>query len=124
MLFACLAGFVPYTCDTGDEEAILEQIAEWEKIEFPGWFSEGVRDLLTRALEKDPVKRIDMKGMRDHTWTKGVGLEEESSREKGRRELGSENGGWGNGMGSGGWSPVTPGEGRRGEWNRKEEGSA
>lgn len=74
VLFACLAGYLPYTGDTGDSTAILEQIMRSNAISFPEWFSEGVRDLLSKALEKDPSKRIDMKGLRDHAWTRADGL--------------------------------------------------
>lgn len=74
VLFACLAGYLPYTGDTGDSTAILEQITRSNAIAFPEWFSEGVRDVLSKALEKDPLKRIDMKGLRDHPWTRAEGF--------------------------------------------------
>lgn len=76
VLFACLAGYLPYTGDTGDSTAILEQITRSGSIQFPEWFSEGACDVLTKALEKDPSKRIDMKGLRDHEWTRaGAGTQ-------------------------------------------------
>lgn len=73
VLFACLAGYLPYTGDTGDSTAILDQITRSTSIEFPEWFSTGARDVLTKALEKDPSKRINMKGLRDHPWTRAGG---------------------------------------------------
>lgn len=115
MLFACLAGYVPYTCDTGDAEAILNQIMGREEMKFPEWFSEGVRDLLTKALEKDPAKRIDMKGLRDHAWTRGEWMARKGWEKKGKM-MRVEVDGWRGEEGEGEWSPVTPGEGGE-RWN-------
>lgn len=112
VLFACLAGFVPYTCDTGDAEAVLEQVTGWKEMKFPEWFSEGVCDLLKGALEKDPVKRIDMKGMRDHAWTRGEWVARKvGAKEEEMLKVGVD--GWGGEEGDTGWSPVTPGEGEK-----------
>eukprot|EP00177_Eucheuma_denticulatum_P004338 GFKZ01007884.1.p1 GENE.GFKZ01007884.1~~GFKZ01007884.1.p1 ORF type:complete len:132 (-),score=20.95 GFKZ01007884.1:277-672(-) len=105
VLFACLAGYVPYKCDTGDESAILEEIMGREEIEFPERLSEGVRDLLRRSLEKDPNQRMDMQGLRDHAWTTGGEVDKVDVRAKELEGVGIA------------VSPVTPAErGPGGGW--------
>lgn len=103
VLFACLAGYVPYKCDTGDESALLEEIMCREEIEFPEWLSEGVRDLLRRSLEKDPTRRMDMQGLRDHAWTRAGEVGEVGTMTMHALEVAG-----------GAVSPVTPAEGAAG----------
>lgn len=82
VLYACLAGYLPFTCDTGDETALLEQIVGREMPKFPEWFSAGAREVLRGALERDAGKRMDMQGLRDHAWTRGVTEEVGCGRRK------------------------------------------
>lgn len=75
-LFACLAGYVPYDCDTTDAKAVLAELQSKDEIEFPEWFSGDVCDLLRKALEKDPKRRATMRTLKEHRWTRGCGIEE------------------------------------------------
>lgn len=72
VLYACLAGYLPFAGDTGDAGAVLEQIGEWEDLAFPAWFSGGARDVLRLALARDPARRADMAALRDHAWTRAA----------------------------------------------------
>lgn len=87
VLYACLAGFLPYCGDTTDAKALLDEITTWEELEFPEWFSDGACDVISKALDRDVTRRIDMHGLRNHAWTRGVDECEEGGREEENEDM-------------------------------------
>lgn len=65
LLYEMLIGIPPFYDDS--KEKLFSNI-ENQKLEIPGFFSQNVRDLLFKLLEKDPVKRLGVQGIKSHAW--------------------------------------------------------
>ena len=65
VLFAMLCGYLPFT--DSDEQKLFKKIVEG-KLYFPYFLSEQAKDLLNKVLNKDPLKRINIKKIKNHPW--------------------------------------------------------
>lgn len=72
VLFAMLAGFLPFHSPTGNKQELCQKILAGS-YNAPDWLSPGARDLLSRMLCVDPVARISLAGIAAHPWTRGAG---------------------------------------------------
>ena len=72
LLYVILSGCSPFSAD--EEEAILELVAK-AKYEFheAEWssISDGAKDLISKLLVVDPLQRLTMQQLLDHSWLKG-----------------------------------------------------
>ena len=71
LLYVILSGCSPFSAD--EEEAILELVAK-AKYEFheAEWssISDGAKDLISKLLVVDPLQRLTMQQLLDHSWLK------------------------------------------------------
>lgn len=67
ILFVMLAGYLPFEDD--DVNELFKKI-ESGKFKYPPYFSKSVKDLLSKMLQVNPKKRINMDGVTNHKWFK------------------------------------------------------
>eukprot|EP00252_Welwitschia_mirabilis_P021845 TRINITY_DN571_c1_g2_i1.p1 TRINITY_DN571_c1_g2~~TRINITY_DN571_c1_g2_i1.p1 ORF type:complete len:451 (-),score=83.75 TRINITY_DN571_c1_g2_i1:231-1583(-) len=67
ILYVLMAGFLPF-----DEEDLGNLYRKINEAEFscPPWFSPGAKSLISKILEPDPQKRINVSGIRNDDWFK------------------------------------------------------
>ena len=65
ILFAMLCGYLPF--ENKDNEILFDQILEC-KVEFPQYLSEESKDLISKILVVDPETRIDIPGIKKHSF--------------------------------------------------------
>jgi 5'-AMP-activated protein kinase catalytic alpha subunit len=65
ILFAMLCGYLPF--ENKDNEILFDQILEC-KVEFPEYLSEESKDLISKILVVDPETRIDIPGIKKHSF--------------------------------------------------------
>ena len=65
ILFAMLCGYLPF--ENKDNEILFDLILEC-KIEFPDYLSEESKDLISKILVVDPETRIDISGIKKHSF--------------------------------------------------------
>uniref|UniRef100_A0A7S0ZG41 non-specific serine/threonine protein kinase n=1 Tax=Timspurckia oligopyrenoides TaxID=708627 RepID=A0A7S0ZG41_9RHOD len=65
MLYAMLTGYLPFD---GEDISELFMNIQTQPIEYPQWVSKSAIDLMERLLEKDPVKRWDLRMIKRHPW--------------------------------------------------------
>ena len=76
MLYAILSGKLPYPVPqaklTKGNMPVFARLVKESRLNFQGkaWLliSDDLKDLLTRMLEKDPVKRITIDDVLQHPW--------------------------------------------------------
>ena len=64
-LFSMVSGYLPFF--DSQEHLIYTKICQLE-LEMPNYFSDSLVDLLSKLLQKDPTKRIDLIGIKEHPW--------------------------------------------------------
>eukprot|EP01123_Difflugia_compressa_P006254 TRINITY_DN18425_c0_g1_i1.p1 TRINITY_DN18425_c0_g1~~TRINITY_DN18425_c0_g1_i1.p1 ORF type:complete len:352 (+),score=59.77 TRINITY_DN18425_c0_g1_i1:111-1058(+) len=67
LLYEMLVSALPFY---GDDEEQLEQQILRGSLNIPGYVSKAASDLIRQLLERDPVKRIDLKDIQSHPWIK------------------------------------------------------
>ena len=72
VLFAALAGHLPFHSPTGDKRELCARILAGGYAA-PEWLSPGARDLLGRMLTVDPERRATLREVAAHAWTRGAG---------------------------------------------------
>lgn len=65
VLYALLAGYLPFSGE--DDNMVFKSILNG-KLKYPSHFSPGAKDILSRLLEKDPLKRASLSDIRQHFW--------------------------------------------------------
>ena len=65
LLFEMVSGFTPFKASS--KEILMENISKG-KIKFSSHISATLRSLITLILEKDPIKRIQISGIKSHEW--------------------------------------------------------
>ena len=65
ILFAMLCGYLPF--ENKDNEILFDQILEC-KVEFPDYLSDESKDLISKILVVDPETRIDISGIKKHSF--------------------------------------------------------
>lgn len=65
ILFAMVCGSLPF--DDDSMSTLFNKIKQGV-FYIPNYISEDVKDLINRMLQPNPVKRINMKEVRDHPW--------------------------------------------------------
>jgi 5'-AMP-activated protein kinase catalytic alpha subunit len=65
ILFAMLCGYLPF--EDKDNEVLFDKILEC-KIDFPEFLSDESKDLITKILVVDPEERIDINGIKKHSF--------------------------------------------------------
>lgn len=65
VLYALIAGYLPFT---GESEKDVFRSVIHTKLRFPKFFSLGLRDILSKLLQKDPQKRATLEEIRSHPW--------------------------------------------------------
>lgn len=65
ILYVLLAGYLPF-----DENTMVQLFQKIKNadFEYPDWFSDEARDLLSRTLVPDPSARIKLSEMKSHPW--------------------------------------------------------
>lgn len=65
ILYVLLAGYLPF-----DENTMVQLFQKIKNadFEYPDWFSDEARDLLSRTLVPDPAARIKLSEMKVHPW--------------------------------------------------------
>jgi serine/threonine protein kinase len=69
ILFAMVCGYLPFE-DQNTGELYKKIMAGEYKI--PKFVSSGLKDLLSGILNKDPVRRLDIEGIRSHSWYRQI----------------------------------------------------
>ena len=65
ILYVLLAGFLPF--DEGTMSKLFRKIQKAE-YEFPPWFDDGAKDLISKILVTDAKQRLTMKEIKRHPW--------------------------------------------------------
>ena len=65
LLYEMLIGIPPFYDDS--KEKLFSNI-QHQKLKISGFFSQNVKDLLFKLLEKNPVKRLGVEGIKSHPW--------------------------------------------------------
>lgn len=89
MLFRVLVGLFPF--DAARTKEVFHKVKRYEP-KYPAWLSAEARDLLSGLLQKDPVKRLTISGVKQHTFFKDVDWEEVLALRAGPAILGVETG--------------------------------
>jgi len=71
VLFACLAGHLPFHSSSGNKQELCQKIIEG-KFSMPAYLSPAAKDLLTRMLQVDPDKRATFEQVQAHPWVTAV----------------------------------------------------
>ena len=64
-MFAMIAGSLPF-CDA-DTTKLYKKILSGN-FKFPSWISSEVKDLISRILTVNPLKRIKIEEIKNHPW--------------------------------------------------------
>ncbi|GBF88421.1 hypothetical protein Rsub_01133 [Raphidocelis subcapitata] len=71
VLFAMVAGFLPFHSPTGNKQELCQKILAGT-YNTPEWLSPGVRDLLGRMLCLDPERRATLGEVAGHAWCRAA----------------------------------------------------
>eukprot|EP00347_Sterkiella_histriomuscorum_P017842 403347765 len=69
ILFAMVCGSLPFDDDSVTK---LFTLIKESKYQMPNFISEEAQDLIMRMLQPNPIKRLNMKEIREHEWFLGV----------------------------------------------------
>ena len=79
LLYEMLCGFTPFKAE--GNESVVDNIAK-KKLKFPRNLPSQVKDLISKILEKNPAKRVQIPRIRQHDWYKSMMRSSDNDKDK------------------------------------------
>lgn len=84
LLYEMLCGFTPFRAE--GNESVVDNIAK-KKLKFPKNLPSQAKDLISKILEKNPAKRVQIPKIKQHDWFKSMSRSLDKVKEKSETNL-------------------------------------